>query len=210
MSPVLAILLSLFLVPLCVSGWRVALACLAAQGFMLAWIAYRANPDWHGMEAWLAMVDHLLLRGIVLPFALYTSLRTQKAPYRTGILPANILSWTSAFGAVLLAFNFSALLARATGIERSSIAVVASGILLGFVVLSTRTAMFGQMVGLIFIENAIALFEQTESAHAQPAGIQAGLLATTALTIALYRWLLATRNETKADDVSEFLEGPTI
>ncbi len=213
MSPILAILLCLFLIPLFVSSWRVALACLAAQGFILAWIAYRANPQWEGMEAWLSMVDHLLLRGIALPFALYTSLRTQNAPYRTGspgILPPNILSWTLAFGSVLLAFNFSASLARASGVERSPIAVVASGILLGFVVLSTRTGMFGQMVGLIFIENAIALFEQTESAHAQPVGIQAGLLVTTALTIALYRWFLAMRNGTKADGLTEFLEGPTL
>lgn len=210
MSPALAILLCLFVIPPFLSSRRAALACLGAQGMVLAWIGHGANPRWDGMEAWLSLADHLLLRGIAIPCALYSALRARPAHGRAVILPPNILAWISAGGAVLLAFNFADLLARTTGSERAPIAVVASAILLGFVVLSMRTGMFGQMVALIFIENAIALFEQTQIAHSQPFGIQAGLLSVTALTILLFRWFLSMPEGTEAESVGGISEGPAI
>jgi hydrogenase-4 membrane subunit HyfE len=210
MSPGLAIFLCLFLLPLFVSSWRLILGSLAAQGFLLAWIAYRANPHWEGIEAWLSLIDHLLLRGIALPFALYATLRARKPDSRMGILPPNILAWSLALASVPLAFKFASLLAHGSGIDRAPIAVAAAGILLGFAVLSTPTGMFGQMVGLVCIENAIALFGQTEGAHGQPVGIQIGLLAATAVTIALYRWFLAMPMGTKPDPAAGWTEGPTI
>lgn len=210
MSPVLALLLCMYLIPLFISGWRVALASLAAQGFLLAWIAFSANPHLEETEAWLSIVDTLFLRGIALPLSLYAPLHGQNMPFRVGVLEPNILSWILVLGSVLLAFNFSALLASPSGVERFPIAVVASGILLGLLVLSTRTGMFGQMIGLIFIENAITLFELTMRSHAEPVGIHAGLMVIMALTIALYRWFLSMQSEAKAAGTAEVLEGPTI
>lgn len=210
MSPILALLLGCFILPLFISSWRVGLACLSGQGFLMTWMAWQESHHPGSLETVFALLDYLAFRGIGLPWALYSVLRSRKVPYAVDIIPPNLLAWIMALGLVLLSFNFSALLMQNPEGQRHSVSVVVSGVLLGLFILSTAKTLFSQMLGAIFIENSIALFELTHDDHAGPWVLRLGLLGVAVLTFTLYRWFLANGGEKDSEKVPESSEGPTI
>jgi len=192
MSPLLMALLGVLLVPLFVATWRTSLLGLSCQGLLMAWIAYRMAPEPSTASEWLTLADLVLVRGLGAPLALYAVLHAQRAPARNDVIPPNLLSWTFALGIVLVAFNFSAALVPEHGQQQILVAVAATGVMLGFLVLATQSGPFSQMIGALRIENAIALFELGGERHHEPLGVQLGQIAVVAMTITLYRWYLKT------------------
>ncbi|HLP43046.1 MAG TPA: hypothetical protein VK465_16180 [Fibrobacteria bacterium] len=210
MSPILALLLGSFILPLFISSWRVALACLFGQGVLMTWIAWHGNHHPGSPETIFALLDYLAIRGMGLPWALFSVLRSRKVPYAINIIPPNLLAWIMTLGLVLLAFNFSALLMHNPEEQRHAVSVVVSGVLLGLFILSAAKTLFSQMLGAIFIENSIALFELTHDGHTGPWILRLGLMGVAVLTFTLYRWYLANGGEKDAEKIPESLEGPTI
>ena len=194
MSPLLIALLGILLLPLFVGTWRVSLVGLASQGLLMAWIAYRMGPppaslaDAPGV---LRLVDLGLVRGVIVPATLYATLVAQKAPARQDVIPPNLLSWTLALGMVLMAFNLAGMLAPESGQQETLLAVAASGVLLGFLVLATQSQPFGQMIGILRVENGIALFELGGGHHHKHLALQVGPVAILLVSVGLYRWYLA-------------------
>ncbi|HEX7672489.1 MAG TPA: hypothetical protein VF395_23005 [Polyangiaceae bacterium] len=209
MSPLLVALLGVLLVPLFVATWRSSLAGLSLQGFLMAWIAYGAGPAPGTPNDWVTLADLVLVRGLWAPLALYGVLRAQNAPARSDVIPPNLLSWTAALGLVLVAFNFSEMLVREPGDQQTLVAVVVAGVMLGFLVLATQSDPFSQMVGALRVENAIALLELGGERHHQPLGVQLAQTAIVGITIAFYRWYLATLSES-APTPDSLLESPTL
>ncbi len=187
MNPLLIALLGIMLLPLFVGTWRVSLAGLACQGVLMAWIAYRMGPPPGTTSEWLALTDLGLVRGLAVPATLYATLLAQAAPARQDVIPPNLLSWTLALGAVLLSFNFASMLTA--GQDETLLAVAASGVLLGLLVLATQSQPFGQMIGLLRVENGIALFELGERRPAN-VGLALGQITILLVSVALYRWYL--------------------
>lgn len=212
MSPLSALLLCSFILPLFISSWRVGLACLAGQGFLMAWMALPSGSPHHlgGPDTVFALVDYVAIRGIGLPWALYSVLRSRKAPYAVDIIPANLLAWSLSLGLVLLSFNFSALLMQDPHGPSHSVSVVVSGVLLGLFILATAKTLFSQMLGAIYIENSIALFELNLDEHAGPWALRIGMMCVAILTFILYRWFLANEDGMKVKKIPEALEGPTF
>jgi hydrogenase-4 membrane subunit HyfE len=199
-------LLGVMLVPLFVATWRTSLWGLAFQGLLMAWLAYRMQPHPTTPSQWLTLADLAVLRGIAAPYALHRVLRARKVPARHDLIPPNLLSWTFAFGSVLVASNFAQALVPAPETEQNLVAVAVAGIMLGFLVLATRSTMFSQMMGALRIENAIAFFELGGQHHAQLVAVQLGQMLVFVGTIVLYRWYLGSVDEACAslgDDVSE-------
>jgi hydrogenase-4 membrane subunit HyfE len=190
-SPLLIALLGVLLVPLFVSTWRSTLFGLALQGFLMAWIAQRINPDSASFGDWLTMLDLVVVRGVWAPVALYGALRAQHTSDRADVIPPNLLSWTIALGMVLAAFNFADALVVSGGEDQQTLVAVATGaVLLGLLVLATQPGPFSQMTGAIRIENGIALFELGGDHHRQAFGIQIAQIAIVVITISLFRWYL--------------------
>ena len=192
MSPLLVALLGVLLAPLFVATWRSSLAGLSFQGFLMAWIAYGAGPGPGTPNDWVTLADLVLVRGLGAPLALYGVLRAQNAPARNDVIPPNLLSWTAALGLVLVAFNFSEMLVREPGDQQTLVAVVVASVMLGFLVLATQSDPFSQIEGALRIENAIALLELGGERHREPLGVHLAQMAVVGLTIAFYRWYLAT------------------
>jgi hydrogenase-4 membrane subunit HyfE len=191
-SSLAILLLGVYLVPLFVGTWRTSLLGLAGQGFLMAWIARERGLELGEFAAWVQLADLVLVRGLAAPLLLRAVLRARQAPRRHDVLPPNLLSWTLALGVVLLAFKFAAQLEREPGQARTLLAVATSGLLLGFLVLATQSGTFGQMVGALRIENALALFELGGSEGGRPAlPLQLGQLALITVTVLLFRWYLA-------------------
>ena len=190
MSPLLMGLLGVMLVPLFVATWRSSLLGLACQAVLIAWAAYRLDPNLRAPSTWIMLADLVLVRGVGAPLLLYRLLSSQKQRARHDIIAPNLLSWTIAFGLVLAAFNLSAALLPVDGDQRALLAVATAGVLLSFLVLASQSTPFGQIVGALRLENGIALFELGGEPHHDGALIQLGQVAIVAGTVALYVWLL--------------------
>lgn len=184
-------LLGVMLVPFFVATWRMSLVGLVFQGFLIAWVAYRLNPDPHRIETWITLGDMVIVRGLLAPAGFYRLMKSRKLWARDAVVPPNLLSWTVAFGLVIAAFNLPPSIAGAGGDERALLSVGASGVLLALLTLSSQPTTFGQVVGALRLENAIAVLQLGDR---QQRGldlvIQLGELAIVTGTLGLYLWLL--------------------
>lgn len=212
MNPLLVALLGVLLVPLFVATWRTSLMGLGCQGVLMALIARQLESTPNTVGDWLALVDLGIVRGFVVPLALYRVLRARKTPGRNDVIPPNLLSWTLALGMVLMSFSFAELLVGDSGEQRTLVAVAATGVMLGFLVLATQSDPFSQMVGALRIENSIALLELGGKHHDWPLAIQLGLLAVFMATVAFFRWYLITLTSNHVAQVEQGagVEGPTL
>ncbi len=176
----IAFLVVLF-VPLLVANWRASLVGLGLQGLLMT--ALVAHRGWHATPGGVVLLlDLLQLRTWFVPRHLYVILRAQSAPRRSDVIPANLLSWTLAFALVVVAFRFAAAAEPAGGEPALHVAVAATGLLLGLLVLGTQNTTFSQVSGALRIENAVALFELA-GGHELPLPVQLGLSAELLLTV---------------------------
>jgi hydrogenase-4 component E len=198
-NPLLIAFVGVLVVPLFVASWRLSVFGLAVQGLLMAWISYDLHPALDSLTSWIEMVDLVIVRGLGAPIALYAVLRGQGASERSDVIPPNLMSWTLAVVLVLVAFRFADMLVPVAGGEHSFVAAACAGVLLGLLVLSTQTGPFSQMVGVLRIENGIAMVEL--GGHRDPA-MQIAQTIILVATILLFRWYLKTLPRTDAAKVS--------
>lgn len=189
MSPILITFLGVLLLPLFVASWRMSLVGLASQGALLAWVASRLASDPTSVGFAVSVVDLGILRGVIAPVLLYRVMRAHGAPPRNDVIPANLLSWTAALALVLVAFQFAERMVPDGGDDQTLVAVACSGVLLAMLVLGTKAGPFSQIVGVLRLENAIALFE-LGSGHHESTAVRAGQLVVAGATVLLFRWYL--------------------
>jgi hydrogenase-4 component E len=176
--------------PLLVATWRTSLLGLGLQGLLMtAIVLQRGWP--HDAGGAVLLVDVLVLRTWFVPRHLYGILRSQAAPRRSDVIPANLLSWTLAFALVVLAFRFASVLEPTGGDPALHVAVSAAALLLGLLVLGTQNTTFSQTIGALRLENAIALFELA-GGHALPLPVQLGVSAVLVLTVLTFGRFLGT------------------
>jgi hydrogenase-4 component E len=189
MSPLLVCLLGALLIPLFVATWRASLLGLAFQGLIMAGLASPELTPQASAQTWLTLFDLGVVRGLLLPLVLYRVLRATGAPSRNDVIPPNLFSWTIALGMVLVAFNFSEALVSEPGEPQTLVALAIAGVLLGFLVLASVAAPFSQMVGVLRIENSIALLELSGEQRAS-LGMRFALLGIFLATVTFFRWYL--------------------
>jgi len=213
MSTLLMALLLVMVLPLFLGSWRASLFGLCSQGLLMAWLSVEAHPALSSPGDWLTLVDLVLVRGLLAPILLYQVLSAREPTARHDVIAPNLLTWTLAGGFVLLGFNFASAMVPEAGDERQLIAVATGGVLLAFLVLSSQSGAFSQMVGALRFENALALYELGNAHHEESILVHAGQLVVFLLTIGLFRWYLETvgpaapASVMSADDVPE---GPTL
>jgi hydrogenase-4 membrane subunit HyfE len=176
------------LLPLFVGTWRTSLLGLAVQGALMASIAVRQHGGHLSLETGLSMFDLVLLRTIGLPIALYLVLRAQGAPARNDVIAPNLFSWAMALTLVVLAFRMTDVLVPKEGDEQWLVAAASSALLLGLFVLSTARGTVSQVIGLMRVENAIALFELGSGTDHEPLGVRVGQTVLLLISIGFYRW----------------------
>ncbi|MBL0276242.1 MAG: hypothetical protein IPQ24_09100 [Anaeromyxobacter sp.] len=181
MTYLLLTFLVVLVTPLLTASWRLSLVGLGLQGLLMAaMVAQRGwTPSAGGV---LLLLDLLLLRTWFVPRHLFAIMHRLGGPQRRDVIPANLLSWTMAGALVLVAFRFSALLHPAPGAAATHVAVAASGLLLGLLVLGTQSSTFGQIIGVLRVEYAIALFELAGD-HQPELPIQLGVAVVLLLSV---------------------------
>jgi hydrogenase-4 component E len=171
-------LLVVMVLPLLTSSWRLSLVGLGLQGLLMTAMVAQRGWDFSAPNL-LLLLDLLVLRTWFVPRHLFAIMREQGGPERRDVIPANLLSWTMAGALVLVGFRFAALLHPAGGVMTTHVAVATSGLLLGLLVLATQASTFGQVLGVLRVEYAIALFELA-------AGSEPGLPVQLGVTAVLF------------------------
>ncbi len=174
-------LLVVLVVPLLTGSWRLSLVGLGLQGLLMT--AMVAQRGWTvSAGGVLLLLDLLVLRTWFVPRHLFAVMRGLGGPARRDVIPANLLSWTMAGALVLVGFRFAALLHPAGGVVATHVAVATTGLLLGLLVLATQASTFGQVVGVLRVEYAIAFFELA-AGHEQGLPVQLGVTAVLFLSV---------------------------
>lgn len=175
--------------PLFLRSWQTALFGLRAQGLALAGIVWLHG---HGSEPGgiLALIDLLLLRGLLAPSVLRRVALSRGIPRAFDLIPANLFVWTLAAILLMTSFGFAASLAGSHAYAMTHLGAASAGVLVALFILATQRTPLGQGVAVLTLENAIALFE-LHAHHTVEWGVQVGLLVVYALTLLTLRHLIS-------------------
>ena len=178
------------LIPLFVGTWRTSLLGLALQGALMASIAVRHHGGEPSLALGLSMVDLVVLRTIGVPLALYLVLRARATAARNDVIAPNLFSWAMALALIVVAFRTADVLVPTEGDAQLLVAVASAALLLGMFVLATARGEVSQVIGLMRIENAIALFELGSSGDHESLAIRVGQTVVLLVSTGFYRWYL--------------------
>jgi hydrogenase-4 membrane subunit HyfE len=121
----------------------------------LGWITLNKHPelDFHVLEAGLEI---LIFRAWLVPHLLRRALDVGKAA-ELDVMPSNLFAWGAAVALILLAFQFGD--GARADVRALTLGVIAATVAMSFLVLATNREPMAQLVALMFMENAMALFE---------------------------------------------------
>jgi len=175
----------------------------------MGWMVVQRGPV--EIDAALPLLDLLIVRGAVVPMMFQRVMRERTTGGRQDVRAPNLFSLLVLVLVIAAAFRFAAALDPVSGESQVRLAVAASGVLLGLFLLATQGGVFAQAVGVLYIENAIALFEFDRVEGAMPLPVELGLLAVfmiSASVYAAYVERLSTFVATLPADPLD--EGPTV
>jgi hydrogenase-4 membrane subunit HyfE len=173
------------MVPVFFGKVRAAPLWLALQALALAWVGvlHHAQWSWHTL---FGVIEVLLVRGVLAPLLLAQAIRRCAQP-DTDLMPSNLFSWAIGIGLMALAFDFGG--AAMADVPALALGVVAATVILVLLILSTNTAPAAQLVAVLFMENAIAVFESTLTAP-WPLPVHLMLTGVYLLTVGVGSWLV--------------------
>lgn len=109
-----------------------------------------------GPHEWAALAEVLLLRAVVAPRWL-NQVVVRRAETQRDLMPSNLFAWAIAIALIVLAFEFGA--PPLGEHEALTLGTVAATVAVALLLLAANDAPPAQLVAVLFMENAIALFE---------------------------------------------------
>ncbi len=130
-------------------GW------LSLQALALGWISLTRH---HELDAHVLAggLEVLLVRAWLVPGLLRRAIAKQAAR-NDDLMPSNLFAWGVAVALIVLAFKFGD--GARADVRALTLGVVAATAMISFLVLATNREAAAQLVALLFMENALALFE---------------------------------------------------
>lgn len=184
--PLILILLAA-LIPVFFGKTRSAPFWLALQAVALAWNG-AAHHEVGSVHAAAALVEVLVVRAVIAPLLLRRAIR-QRAEPNLDLMPSNLFTWAIGISLVVLAFDFGG--AAMQDVPALALGVVGALVALSLLVLSTNPAPLAQLVAVLFMENAIAVFESLlPEPWAWP--VHAALTVVYLFTVGVGGWLIGT------------------
>jgi hydrogenase-4 membrane subunit HyfE len=196
-NPTLALMACLLatLIPVFFGKVSITPTWLALQALALGWMTLNQHPvlDAHAIAAGLEI---LLVRAWLVPHLLRRSLRGTRAD-DIDVMPSNLFAWGAAVTLVILAFQLGGGLR--SDVRAMTLGVMAVTVTLAFLVLATNREPVAQLVALLFMENALALFESLMP-QAWPLPVHLAVSGVYVGTVAVGTWLI--RGATAADQLA--------
>ncbi|MCF8208584.1 MAG: hypothetical protein K9K38_04145 [Rhodoferax sp.] len=162
---------------------------LSLQALALGWMGLNQH---HALSAHalLGGLEVLLVRAWLVPTLLRRALQLDRAA-RQDLMPSNLFAWGVAISLIILAFKFGD--GARADIRSMTLGVVAATVMIAFLVLATNHEPAAQLVALLFMENALALFESLMAAP-WPLTIHLALSGVYVLTVWVGCWLVRSRH----------------
>ncbi|HNW02172.1 MAG TPA: hypothetical protein PKH04_08875 [Burkholderiaceae bacterium] len=186
--PLIACLLAT-VIPVFFGKLSVTPTWLSLQALALGWITLNKNEalDFHALEAGLEI---LIIRAWLVPHLLRrTLLSTREA--ELDVMPSNLFAWGAAVTLLILAFQFGN--GARADVRALTLGVAAATVTIAFLVLATNREPVAQLVALLYMENALALFESLMPepwplpVHVAVSGVYVG-------TVVVGSWLIRSRH----------------
>lgn len=163
---------------------------LSLQALVLGWITLNKHHalDVHALGAGLEI---LLIRAWAVPHLLRRTLAGLPEAHHD-VMPSNLFTWVVAVALIIVAFQFGD--GARSNVRALTLGVIAATVVIAFLVLSTNREPVAQLVALLFMENALALFESLMPApwplpvHLAISGVYVG-------TVSVGGWLVRGAHE---------------
>jgi hydrogenase-4 membrane subunit HyfE len=158
---------------------------LSLQALALGWISLTRHHELstHAMAAGLEV---LLIRAWLVPHLLRRALREQRAA-QLDLMPSNLFAWGVAITLIILAFKFGD--GARADVRAMTLGVMAATVMIAFLVLATNHEPAAQLVALLLMENALALFE-TPMPEPWPLPVHLAVSSVYVATVAVGSWLV--------------------
>ena len=170
------LLLLIVLLDFAVLGTSRLSACIravAAQGFLLGVLSLVAGGEW-SLHAVALTLGTIAVKAVLLPWFLRWAIREAAVRREVEPLVGYMASFMLGAAALAVAFAVAARL-PATGSSSLLVPVALVTLMIGLIVLITRTKALSQVLGYLMLENGIYLFGLTQ-ARRVPFLVEAGVL----------------------------------
>jgi hydrogenase-4 membrane subunit HyfE len=183
-------------VPVFFSRVSAAPVWLSVQALALGWITLNQHHAL-SLHAALGGIEVLLVRALLVPYLLRRAI-ARLGHTQVSLMPSNLFAWGIAVALIIFAFKFGD---GARGDVRAlTLGVVASTVVMAFLVLATNQHKMAQLVALLFMENALALFESLMP-EPWPLPVHVAISTVYVLTVAVGAWLVS-EPDAPADDLA--------
>lgn len=155
MSIALAVFLLAVIVPVFFGRTRSAPVWLAIQAAALGWagMLQHAHVSVHALGA---LGEILIVRATLAPWLLRRAMHRRGEP-EGGLMPSNLFAWAIAVALIVLAFQFGA--PAADDRHAMTLGAVAATVAVALLILSSNASPAAQLVAVLYMENALGLFE---------------------------------------------------
>ena len=171
---------------------------LSLQALGLGWITLHHHETVSG-HALIAGLELLLVRAWLVPTMLRRLLASQPAA-RLDLMPSNLFTWGIAITLIILAFKFGE--GARLDVRALTLGVMAATVMMALLVLSTNQEPTAQLVALLFMENALILFESLMP-EPWPLPVHVALSGVYLVTVTVGVWLLGQAPETACESAKE-------
>ncbi len=201
MTLALILCLTATVIPVFFSRIAAAPTWLSLQALTLVWITLFDNGGL-SLHSVLAGLEVLLVRVLLVPYLLHRALRKNRQA-RMSLMPSNLFAWGVAITLIILAFKFGE---GASGDVRAlTLGVAAATAMIAFLILSTNQEPRAQLVAVLFMENALALFESLLPVP-WPLPVHLAVSGVYILTVGVGSWLV--RGDATANPVEPSRQVP--
>jgi hydrogenase-4 membrane subunit HyfE len=191
----LIIFLVAVVIPVFFSKIRSAPIWLAVQAVALGWNAV-AHHGGFSLHSVIALLELLVARAAIAPLLLRRAIHLRAQP-NLDLMPSNLFTWVIAIALIVLAFKFGA--PSMSDSQALTLGVVGATVTVALLLLSTNNSPPAQLVAMLFMENALALFESLFP-EPWPLPVHGSLSAIYLLTVLVGSWLIGTPDTTAVED----------
>jgi hydrogenase-4 membrane subunit HyfE len=155
MTLALALFLLAVVVPVFFGKIRSAPMWLLLQALALGWAGLLQHAQ-VSVHALAAFAEVMIVRAVVAPGLLRRAIRRRGEP-DLDLMPSNLFTWAVAIALIVLAFEFGA--PAADDRHAMTLGAVAATVAVAMLLLSTNGSSPAQLVAVLYMENALGLFE---------------------------------------------------
>jgi hydrogenase-4 membrane subunit HyfE len=158
---------------------------LAVQAVALGWASAAQHGQWSA-HALAALVEVLVVRAVIAPLLLRRAIRGRGEP-NLDLMPSNLFAWAIAIALLVLAFEFGA--PEMSDRHALALGAVGATVAVALLLLAANDSPPAQLVAVLFMENAMALFESLLP-EPWPLPVHLALSAIYLLTVGVGAWLI--------------------